>query len=136
MFWVHISKFTVFYMYIFTPIYFQNQKVIVNHNYQYLINIYRVQVGTYGCIWVLMGVLIQNNDKIGKVGTGGACACMIWGPGWPGNFPVHHVCTHFAQKSSKRVAITQDMNQDPHNTCKQLNQGRRDPEVSNNLSSQ
>ena len=81
MFWVHISKFTVFYMYIFTPIYFQNQKVIVNHNYQYLINIYRVQVGTYGCIWVLMGVLIQNNDKIGKVGTGGACACMIWPPG-------------------------------------------------------
>ena len=52
---------------------------------------------------------------------------MIWGPGWPGNFPEHHVRAHFAQKSAKRVAITQNMNQDPHNACKQLNQRQTRP---------
>ena len=51
--------------------------------------------------------------KIGKMGTGGTCACMIWAPGWPGNFPVHHVVTHFAKNQRKRVSSTQNMKQAP-----------------------
>ena len=53
----------MFYMYIFTPIFFQNQKVIVSRKYDYLINIYRVQVGVYGGLWMRMGVLVHNNNK-------------------------------------------------------------------------
>ena len=26
---------------------------------------------------------------------------MIWGPGWPGNFPSHHVKTYFVKKQGK-----------------------------------
>ena len=53
----------MFYMYIFTPIFFQNQKVIVSRKYDYLINIYRVQVCVYGGLWMRMGVLVHNNKK-------------------------------------------------------------------------
>ena len=54
----------MFYMYIFTPIFFQNQKIIVSRKYEYFISIYRVQVDTYGGLWMRMGVLVHNNDKI------------------------------------------------------------------------
>ena len=43
------------------------------------------------------------------------------GPGWPGNFPAHHVRTHFVKKSAKRETNTQNMVQAPHKSCIQPN---------------
>jgi len=61
---IHISKVTMFYMYIFTPIFFQNHKLLYIVISIYLININRVQVDIYGCVWMLMGTKVCNNDKM------------------------------------------------------------------------
>ena len=59
---------------------------------------------------------------------------MIWGPGWPGNFPTHHVRTHFAKKSAKRETSTQNMNQPPHILCIQPNKSNQEPTIPKNSS--
>ena len=65
MFGVYITKVItdMFYMYIFTPICFQNHKSILDHIYDNLINIYRVQVCVYGYAWMRMGILLHNIAK-------------------------------------------------------------------------
>ena len=67
-------------------------------------------MGIYGCVWVQWYTI---TSKIGEMNTWGAWAYMIWGPGWPGNFPEHHVQTHSAQKNEKRAKNAQNMNQGP-----------------------
>ena len=62
-FWIHISTVTMFYIYIFTHIYFQNQKVIIIINDHILIIIYMMQMSAYGCEWMRMDALVYNNDK-------------------------------------------------------------------------
>ena len=52
---------------------------------------------------------------------------MICGPGWPGNFLAHHVLTRIPKKIERRATITQNMGQDPHNACTQLNQKQTRP---------
>ena len=63
--------------------------------------------------------------KRDKVGTGGAQTGMIFGHGWPGNFPTHHVLTRTTKKIEKRATTTQRMNQGPHNACTQPNQKQK-----------
>ena len=74
-------------------------------------------MGADGCVWAYRHVITR---EIGKMNKGGAHTCMIWGSGWPGNFPGHHVLTCMTQKNEKWVSGTQHMYQGPHNAWIQL----------------
>ena len=67
-----------------------------DHVYYATINIFKVRMGVNEYIWVYRHLITH---KIGNISKGRAHTCMIWGPGWPGNFPEHHGVTHFAQKN-------------------------------------
>ena len=63
-------------------------------------------MGVNGCMWVYRHIITQ---KIGNIDKGRSYTCMIWGPGWPGNFPEHHAWICMTQKNEKRATITQHM---------------------------
>ena len=63
MFLVHILKVHMFYMYIFTPIFFKIQEIYVISQIPYLVFLFRVQVGVYGYEWVRMGTMVYNNGN-------------------------------------------------------------------------
>ena len=63
MFLVHILKVHMFYICIFTPIFFKIQEIHVISQIPYLVFLFRVQVGVYGYEWMRMGTMVYNNGN-------------------------------------------------------------------------
>ena len=101
MFLVYILKVHVFYMYIFTPIFFKIQEIYVISQIWKLTFLFRVQIRTYGYAWMRVCVLVHNREEMRWVWLGGTWEYIIWGARWPGIFPTHHVRTHFGQKKKE-----------------------------------
>ena len=79
-----------------------------------------------------MGALVYSKHGGAYDLCGGAYAGTICGPGWPGNFPAHHVKMHFVKKSLKRTASTQNMKQAPHKSYPQSKESKHEPTVTKN----
>ena len=54
-----------------------------------------------------------------------AYACVICGPGWPGNLPTSCSDSFYQKKSSKPETNIQNMNQAPHKLCMQTSKSKQ-----------